>query len=163
MASEEFLCVRCARHTRTCCQTSEIYTTPGDEQRIREFTGRGDFTEFRSADNGEYAEQDDDPVWRDCVFRSDGTRRVLKRQANGDCTFLGPQGCVLPLEIRPLICRLYPFDYTAEGIKVELSQGCPLELLPSGQGLIGALRMNIEDARRWHRQLYEEVQSEARE
>ncbi len=160
MPPDEFLCVRCARHTRTCCQRSEIYTTPGDEQRIRDFTGRDDFTRFCQPDNSEYADQDDDPVWRDRVFRADGSRRVLERQPNGDCTFLGSQGCTLPLEIRPLICRLYPYDYTAEGVKEELSEGCPLDLLRPGQGLIEALEMNIEDARRWHRQLYQEVQHE---
>lgn len=157
MAAEEFLCARCARHTITCCQRTEIYTTPEDQQRIAEFTGRDDFTEFLPAKNEAYADQDDDPVWRDHVFRSDGRRRVLKHQPNGDCTFLGEKGCVLPLETRPLICRLYPYDYTAEGILDVLAEGCPLELLEPGQGLIDALAMNIDDARRWHRQLYEEV------
>ncbi|MDA1232200.1 MAG: hypothetical protein O2856_15610, partial [Planctomycetota bacterium] len=65
-----------------------------------------------------------------------------------------------PLEPRPLICRMYPFDYTAEGISDELSEGCPLELLRPGQDLIEALAMNIDDARRWHQQLYQEVRSE---
>jgi len=160
MPADEFLCVRCARYNRTCCQRSEIYTTPADEQRIRNFTGRDDFTGYRRPDNVEYAGQDNDPVWRDRVFRADGSRRVLNRQPNGDCTFLGPHGCVLPLEIRPLVCRLYPYDYEAAGIREELSHGCPLELLRSGQGLIVALEMNIEDARRWHQQLYQEVQNE---
>jgi Fe-S-cluster containining protein len=159
-ASEEFLCVRCARHQKTCCQRSEIYVTLGDVGRIADFTGRTDFSEFRAAHNPEYADQDDDPVWRDHVFRADGTRRVLKRQPNGDCTFLGAQGCTMPLETRPLICRLYPFDYTADGISDELSEGCPLELLPPGQGLLQALDMHREDAERWQKQLYEELQRE---
>lgn len=160
MSVDEFLCVRCARHTKTCCQRSEIYTTSGDERRIRDYSGRDDFTEFRPAVNIDYADQDDDPIWRDHVFLEDGSRRVLKRQPNGDCTFLGTQGCVLPLEVRPLVCRLYPYDYTADGIQEQLAEGCPLELLRPGQELIQALDMNIADARRWHRQLYEEIQYE---
>lgn len=160
MTADEFLCVRCARHTKTCCQRSEIYATRGDEQRIRDFIGRDDFTEYRRPDNLQYADQDDDPIWRDHVFHSDGSRRVLKRQSNGDCTFLGAHGCELPLEIRPLICRLYPYDYTAEGIVEELSEGCPLELLSPGEQLIDALQMNLDDARGWHRQLYQEIQNE---
>ncbi|MCA9149735.1 MAG: YkgJ family cysteine cluster protein [Planctomycetales bacterium] len=160
MASEEFLCVRCARHTVTCCQRSEIYVTPGDVERIQSHTGREDFVEFRCADNHEYVDQDDDPVWRDHVFRADGSRRVLRRKENGDCTFLGEHGCVMPLDTRPLICRLYPFDYTADGLSDELALGCPLELLLPGQSLLGALEMNVADAERWHRQLYEEVQQE---
>lgn len=160
MPAEEFICVRCARHQKTCCQTYEIYTTLGDEERIRDFTGRDSFTEFCRPGDPAYADQDDDPIWRDFVFREDGSRRVLTRQPNGDCTFLCQRGCVLPLEVRPLICRIYPYDYTSRGIRQELSQGCPLELLSPGQELIEALDMNLEDARRWHRQLYQEVQNE---
>jgi Fe-S-cluster containining protein len=160
MTNEEFLCIRCSRHMKTCCQTADIYTTLGDVRRIEEFTGQAGFTEFRAPANPDYADQDDDPVWRDNVFRADGTRRVLKKKTSGDCTFLGNAGCVLPLETRPLICRIYPFDYTAEGILPELAPGCPLELLRPGQGLIEALDMKRNDAERWHKQLYEELPRE---
>lgn len=155
--TEEFLCVRCARHMQTCCQTSEVYATPGDARRIAEFTGQSDFTEFRRADDPVYLEQDDDPVWAQNVFRADGTRRVLKRRTNGDCTFLGDQGCVLPLETRPLICRIYPYDYTAQGLRERLARGCPTELIPAGQTLLEALDIQRADAVRWHKQLYVEV------
>ena len=74
---------------KTCCQTSEVYATPGDVRRIARVHRSDEFTEFRPPDDPVYLEQDDDPVWRENVFRADGTRRVLKRQANGDCTFLG--------------------------------------------------------------------------
>ncbi len=160
MADDEFLCVRCARHTKTCCQRCEIYTTPGDVKRIEQHTQRQDFWEYCVPHDPDYGDQDDDPAWRDHVFRADGSRRVLKRQANGDCTFLGAQGCVLPLEVRPLVCRMYPYDYTEAGIQDELSPGCPLELLAPGQGLIQALDMNVQDARRWHGQLYQEIRLE---
>jgi Fe-S-cluster containining protein len=145
---------------KTCCQTSEIYVTRGDVARITDHTGVTDFHEPRVPANALYLDQDDDPTWRDHVFRRDGSRRVLKRQANGDCTFLGPHGCRLPLEVRPLVCRIYPFEYDEQGIHDELAVGCPLELLQPDQGLIAALEMNIDDARRWHRQLYEEVRME---
>ena len=157
---DEFLCVRCARHMRTCCQTSEVYATPGDVQRIEEFTGRVDFFEFRKPDDPVYLEQDDDPVWERCVFRLDGTRRVLKREPDGNCTFLGDAGCVLPLETRPLICRIYPYDYTADGLREKLAGGCPTELLAEGQELLDALQIDRADAVRWHEQLYREIQLE---
>lgn len=159
-ASNEFLCVRCSRHMKTCCQTSEVYTSPGDVRRITEFTGQSNFTEYRAADDPVYLEQDDDPVWRDNVFRADGTRRVLKRRPGGDCTFLGEHGCVLPLETRPLICRIYPYDYTADGLRDRLAKGCPTELLAQGQPLLEALDIKRTDAERWHKQLYEEVRGE---
>ena len=77
--------------------------TGGDMRRIAAETGRSEFVEYRPAGDPIYANQDDDPIWRERVIRADGTRRVLQRQPNGDCTFLGPQGCVLSLETRPLI------------------------------------------------------------
>jgi len=154
---QDFLCVRCSRRRPTCCQDSEVYPTPGDVRRIAQATGREDFYEYRRPDNPIYAQENDDPFWIEHVFRSDGTRRVLKRQPQGDCTFLGEAGCVLPLETRPLICRLYPFDFTVHGLLDELAQGCPTELLPEGVGLLEALDIRREDALRWHHQLYEEL------
>jgi Fe-S-cluster containining protein len=145
---------------KTCCQTAEVYATPGDVYRIAVHTGLDDFTEFRVPAKETYLDQDDDPAWRDRVFRADHSRRVLKRRATGDCMFLGEHGCVLPLDVRPLVCRLYPYDYTEAGITDELAPGCPLELLRTGQNLTEALGMTIGEARGWHRQLYEEIRLE---
>jgi Fe-S-cluster containining protein len=145
---------------KTCCQTAEVYATPGDVSRISQFTGRKDFVEFRKPDNPDYADQDEDPAWQRHVFRNDGTRRILQRLDNGNCTFLGEHGCVLPVETRPLVCRLYPFDYTETGIRKDLAPGCPLELLRPGQGLIEALAMKREDAQHWHQQLYQEMKQD---
>ena len=105
-------------------------------------------------------DQDDDPLWRERVLGTDGSRRVLRHTAEGDCFFLGPAGCRLGLETRPLVCRLYPFDYTEKGISETLASGCPVELLGPGEDLIGAIGMSREDAARWHRQLYQELQLE---
>lgn len=157
MAESDFLCARCARHMRTCCQTSQVYITPGDVERIAAHTGQRDFYEFALPDDAIYLEQSDDPTWEHFVFQPDGTRRVLRRHPGGDCRFLGEQGCVLPLETRPLICRLYPYDYNAEGIKDKLARGCPTELLRPGETLVSELGMNLGDAERWHRQLYAEI------
>lgn len=157
MANEEFLCARCARHQKTCCQFTDIIVTPGDVERIEDHTGRRDFTEHRLPANAAYADQDDDPAWVEHVFLEDGTRRVLKQLPDGDCTFLGPQGCSLPLEVRPLICRLFPFDYNEQGIYDELANGCPLELVRPGMKLLDELDIKLEDARRWHAQLYAEI------
>lgn len=156
----DFLCVRCSRRQKTCCQQTDIFVTLGDVGRIADHVGRRDFTEYRGARSPVYLDQDDDPLWRDTVFRADGTRRVLKKKPNDDCSFLGEAGCVLPLETRPLICRLYPFDYTEAGIDDELGDYCPTHLLPPGVGLIEALDMRRTDAERWHEQLYNELRDE---
>ncbi len=162
MSQDEFLCARCARHMKTCCQTAEVFVTRGDLLRIEQHTGRQDFHEFRQPESPVYlhTDPDDDPVWQENVFQADGSRRVLKRAPGGDCTFLGTAGCVLPLEVRPLICRIYPYDYTADGLLDELAGGCPLELLAPGQGLIEALEKKRSDAERWHQQLYAELREE---
>lgn len=142
---------------KTCCQTCEVHVTPGDVGRISAYTARRDFHEYRAPLNEVY-EVDDDPAWQENVFRPDGTRRILKRLASGNCPFLGPHGCTLPLEVRPLLCRIYPYEFDEQGIKQGvLAPGCPLELLPPGQGLLQALDMNLHDAQRWHAQLYQEI------
>ena len=155
--SEEFLCARCARHTRTCCQDTEIHVTLGDVRRITPHANGADFFEFRHSSNPAYDQREEDPFWHQHVFRSDGTRRLLKQQPGGDCIFLGMQGCVLPSDTRPLICRLYPFDYTSVGLLPVLSKGCPVELLRPGQQLLTALDMRAEDAAPLRDQLYQEI------
>ena len=158
MASQlEFLCVRCARQGKTCCQGREIYLSPEDVARIAAAAGHSLFFAWEQPQDRSYLDQDDDPVWQHHVFRSDGRRRTLNRTATGDCYFLGDTGCRLPLETRPLVCRLHPFAYTAAGIAAELEQGCPVTLLPPGATVLSALQMSIDQARGWHHSLYEEV------
>lgn len=161
MEAVEHLCARCARHTATCCQKTDIYLTPSDVERIAAEAGHREFYEFRAPEDPVYLQQDDDPIWPQLVYKKDdGTRRVLRQQANGDCVFLGPQGCTLHSEARPLICRLYPFDFNEQRIVPAPAKGCPLELLPAGQTLLQALEMNYDDAERWRRQLYAELPGE---
>lgn len=158
--ASDFLCARCARRQETCCQRTDIILTTGDIARVAAHVGRADFIEFRAAGKAEYLDQDDDPTWRDATFRPDGTRRVVRHRPNGDCHFLGHAGCTLPGEVRPLICRLYPFDYDERGIKDQLGTGCPAHLLPPGVGLTEALAMSRTDAARWHATLYAELRAE---
>lgn len=160
MSDQEFICVRCSKHMETCCQTSQVYVTLGDVRRIKSHTGRTDFFENRLPDDPIYTVHDDDPIWYETVMQPDGQRRVLKRQDDGDCTFLGEAGCTMPLEVRPLLCRLYPFGFNQRGIKTYLTHGCPMELLKPGESLVNALDMNKEDAVRWHGMLYQEILEE---
>jgi Fe-S-cluster containining protein len=157
----EPLCVRCARAQKTCCQISEVYVSPGDVRRIAAFTGQNDFYHDQRPATSDYADQDDDPVWRDHVFQPDGSRRILRRTSSGDCIFLRSDGCCLPLDVRPLVCRLYPFDYDHRGLKQELSNGCPVHLIAPGRTLLEELQMSRAEATIWHRQLYAEITQEA--
>lgn len=156
--NEECLCERCAKLGKTCCQEREIYVTPGDVQRIAGKTGQSDFYDFCKASDPSYEDQDDDPIWAAYVFKADGTRRVLKRNSWGDCIFLGQSGCMLALDIRPLVCRLYPYSYNAEGLYKELEEGCPVHLLEPGQSLEQAIAGCCrENAYQWHKNLYAEI------
>ncbi len=154
------LCAQCARHQRTCCQDTDVFVTWGDIERIEGHTGRDDVYEYRAPVNPDYLDQDDDPTWVRYVIRPDGTRRVLLQRSGGDCLFLGMQGCELPLEVRPLVCRLYPYDFDEAGIADTPAQGCPVHVLGAWRQLLEEMDMNLEEARQWHRQLYEEMKIE---
>lgn len=160
MNRKEPLCVRCAQTQRTCCQICEIYITPGDLERIAADTGESDFYEYRRPANLEYLDQSDDPLWAACVFRPDGTRRVLRRSESEGCLFLGTGGCRLPLEVRPLVCRLYPFEYTEQGLQSVNGTMCPIQLLAPGETLLQSLGMDAETAEEWRRRLYAEIRQE---
>ena len=157
VATMPSLCTRCASQGKTCCQGHEIYITPGDLRRIRTFSGEDRFVEWTFAGDPSYLQQDDDPVWKIHVFSHDGCRRTLKRTANGDCLFLGKTGCRLPLDVRPLLCRLHPFTYTANRIDSEPDAGCPRYLLAAGETVFDAIHMSLTLASAWHGQLYEEI------
>ena len=155
----------CAKHAAmgpTCCQTSEVFVTEGDKQRIAAYTGRDDFWENRAPGDPVYLEQDDDPNWLKWAFRPAGTRPILKRHpGKGDCTFLGKEGCTLPLETRPIVCRLYPYNYNEQGL-TGVSTGCPAEVIPPGSTILEVLGMVRRDAERWHAQLYTELRTRRR-
>lgn len=162
MASNmDCLCARCAQLGKTCCQDREIYLSPGDVARITAYTGTAAFYDWELPADPSYLDQDDDPVWQSHVFRSDGRRRTLRRTVSRDCFFLEKNGCRLPMETRPLVCRLYPFSYTAEGIADGLEEGCPVALMPPGVTLLSELGMSDERARTWHQLLYKEVSHDA--
>lgn len=157
----EPLCVRCARLGPTCCHDREIYITPGDRQRIAGWCGHEGFFEFRAPESLEYAEADPgDPAWHRYVFRPDGTRRILKRTERRWCCFLRSHGCALPVEVRPLVCRLHPFVYTEQGLTGELASDCPRELLRPDEDLLDSLGMNEGQAEVWRQQLYAEIRLE---
>lgn len=156
-------CAKCATLQKTCCQRAEIVLTEGDVLRIAHHTGRIDFHDHRPPAGPEYLEpDDDDPNWLKYTVRADGTRRVLKRAPSGDCTFLGDRGCSLPAEIRPIVCRLYPFSYNERAIKGEDAAYCPRShLAPPGVTMLTVLGMNLDDGARWHKQLYAELRAGA--
>ncbi len=136
--------------------------TQGDVARIRAHGVRGTFTERRAPVDPAYTEVDPaDPDWVRLTVRQDGTRRMLIRPGH-QCTFLGPQGCVLPGDVRPLVCRIYPFTYTAAGLAGEAPDYCPTKVLaPAGQPMTQVLDMDARAAEGWRAQLYAELRADA--
>jgi Fe-S-cluster containining protein len=154
------LCVVCASRGPTCCQSHEILVTIGDRERIAEHTGLTDFWGYAAPADPSYLDQDDDPNWLRWAFRPDGTRPILKQSAGG-CLFLTPCGCSLPMEVRPLVCRLFPYTYTESGLD-GVTDECPKDVIPEGRSLLEALGMCEADALRWHSMLYEELRTKER-
>lgn len=154
-------CARCAQVQRTCCQRAEILLTEGDVARIEAHVGSpaASFVDRRRPADPAYLEPDeDDPHWLEWTVAADGTRRMLRRMPSGACSFLGQQGCVLPTEVRPLVCRLYPFAYDERGLAGREEDYCPTDLLaPDGRAMHDVLGISAVDAERWRAALYREL------
>ncbi|MBL7178641.1 MAG: YkgJ family cysteine cluster protein [Pseudomonadota bacterium] len=157
MGTTKNLCADCSSHQKTCCQERDIYLTPGDLKRIQEYVRNENFYEFRIPSDPSYLAVTDDPMWKEHVFRLDNTRRVLKQDPVGNCIFLSPNGCIMSINERPLVCRLHPYEYNADGLCERLVPECPVYLLESGITLQDAIGLNPDQALQWHYLLYSEI------
>nr|MBF0221382.1 YkgJ family cysteine cluster protein [Desulfobulbaceae bacterium] len=155
------LCVTCAGKGTTCCEFRDILLSAGDLRRITDHTAAVDFFEQRVPLVAAYLDQDDDPNWNIYTLQLDGARRVVKhaQPASGACWFLTESGCRLPEDIRPLVCRLHPMEYTEERL-TGLSPECPVDYLPTEETLLTNLEMDPAIAEVWRRQLYDELRTE---
>jgi Fe-S-cluster containining protein len=143
---------KCATLGKTCRRSREILVTAGEKDRIAAFTGERGFWERAYPADLDYLEEDDDPNWLKWAFRADGSRPILKRQPNGDCRFLSGTGCTLPVETRPLVCRLYPYVCAERRIDGVSDDG-PREVVRPGQTILRVLDRRMTDAVGWHRML----------
>jgi len=157
MGTQNHLCADCSAHQKTCCQKRDIYLTPGDVNRIKDCVKHEAFFEFRVPSDPSYLDGTDDPVWKEHVFRRDNSRRVLKQDPVGNCIFLSSKGCIVSMNARPLVCRLHPYDYNANGLCDKLIPECPVSLLEPGTTLQDAIGLNPDQALQWHHLLYSEI------
>lgn len=156
---QEPLCVRCANEGATCCQHTRIFLTSGDMERIAA-AGHRDFFEWVDFPwKGTQESAELDPAWRR-TFQPDGQRRVLRRKEEERCVFLGGDGCALDLSTRPLLCRLYPFDYDANGIKGVYGHRCPYPESVNAPLLLAMLGMNRDEGEKWRAAFYREIEEE---
>ncbi|MGC4074794.1 MAG: YkgJ family cysteine cluster protein [Nibricoccus sp.] len=105
-----YACHRCRR----CCHDKLIQVNPYEIARL---------ARNRGISTGEF------------IARHLEKEPYLKRQPDGACVFLGPEGCTVHAD-RPLVCRVYPLGrhVTSDG-RVEFSQ---LEGHPQSDGIFGA-------------------------
>ena len=162
-------CARCARMQRTCCQKTEVVLTVGDRARLARHVGHDHFWQRQAPADPDDADFDpDDPNWQGWTVAADGSRAILKHvvagAGEGDCVFLGAAGCVLAEEVRPLICRLYPYDYDESGRLTVAANHCPTTILladaPAGTTMADLLDMPREKAEGLRARLYEELRNQ---
>jgi Fe-S-cluster containining protein len=161
------LCMICKDIQKTCCQGNlKINLTLGDVRRITAASGRNDFFELKPAlhlSANDKEDYDYDPNWLRYITLPGSYYRLLKIGSNGNCVFLGDQGCVLNEDTRPLICRLYPYTYNETGmIGLVLTKHlwCPIHVVKEGENLTHMLEMSREQADLWRRMLYEELRED---
>jgi Fe-S-cluster containining protein len=138
-----------------------VFITREDAARVEKYLGRSDFYVYEKADKA-FETCTEEPDWPGYVTRTDGTRRVLRRNEKKACSLLSDQGCTLPSEVRPLICRLYPYEYTKEEI-VGMCRGCPVSRKYEGIIPLVELSMDPASAERLRVQLYEQTFAELEE
>jgi len=85
---------------------------------------------------------------------------VLRLNGSPDCWFLGAQGCTLPAEVKPLLCRLFPVAYTEQGI-TGIEEECTARFPDRDvEALMRAIGMDMGAAEGWRAQLYRELREE---
>ncbi|MBN2065048.1 MAG: YkgJ family cysteine cluster protein [Sedimentisphaerales bacterium] len=151
-------CLDCAANDQSCCEGKQIYITLGDVQRIREFGIKEEFHTFEPLGE-DYLTGGGDPGWNPLILNEDGNRRILAVKADGNCMFLSDKGCTLPGNVRPLLCRIYPYDFTGPSI-TGMCQGCPISKQENWLDILNSSQMNLETAKAWVEQLYDEIYQE---
>lgn len=157
--STNHICTQCSKRQLTCCQDSDPFVTLGDIQRISKEIGHSNFFERRLAGKSylQATKDFDDPLWNEVTIR-DNTRRVTKKASNNvDCIFLSCNGCVLPEDIKPLVCRIYPYDFIGTKLML-LDPACPKDLV--GKCPPKDLGITRKSAQKLLNQLYKELKYE---
>lgn len=156
------VCARCAQNSGTCCSLAvghEEYCFPisATERRAMEKAGAGP---------GHFQAQENTPGFLDnlcrlfpgeeaavgALFPQGGfhDRLAVGGNASGSlsCLLLGPQGCALPRQARPLYCRLFPFWVRGGSVLYFDFQECQAVRERRGPGqMYQALGMGEDEAR----------------
>ncbi|MBU1040486.1 MAG: zinc/iron-chelating domain-containing protein [Proteobacteria bacterium] len=112
-------CSRCAQSSGTCCTLSpgsEEFCFPlsGSERTAMQAAGATPEMFSSQANTAGFVDNlcrlfpgEGEKVR--ALFPTEGFHDRLAVSLTGECLLLGPRGCSLPREARPLYCRLFPF------------------------------------------------------
>ncbi|MCK5405278.1 MAG: hypothetical protein KAI75_08590 [Desulfobulbaceae bacterium] len=135
--SGPWICASCALIGPTCCRcTSEEDTVvaPLSESEWRliqakapwtaklDFVAKGKNSSVFLAQMIRLFPTQEEEVLR--AFPKDGFHYKLAMNKEGRCLLLGPKGCLLPYNVRPLFCRMYPFWMTTDQLQIFGYAGC---------------------------------------
>ena len=146
MCEKKLTCADCCTvRNRSCCRDVTPSLTLGDVARISAVASPDLAVAFIPVE-GDYA-SDDDPEWAELAHVPGGKYRLALRNLpeHGGCAYLTPTGCSLAMDVRPLVCRIYPWNFNAQSITSKTEE-CP--------GWDGVSR---DDAEKWRSQLYDEI------
>jgi uncharacterized protein len=155
------LCIECSKAGKTCCQLGSgvVLLTEGDIDRINKFTSKNDFWLFEEPK--EYLENriksSFDPNMKYYALSKTGKVHTLKHKPDGNCIFLSDKGCVLPMDTRPLYCRIHPYDFVEDQVTGITFVDCPVEKLKKPGDLPDVINVKFEEAKQWVKMLYKEL------
>jgi Fe-S-cluster containining protein len=91
----------------------------------------------------------------EALFPLRGKRWRLATNANGDCVFLGPEGCRLPRDARPWYCKLFPIWLKNGRFDLFTATECVvMEEAHTLAQALQAVQLTAEEARELHVCLY---------
>jgi len=170
VSDSSHICAGCPKAVgRTCCEPGEPHglatLTGGDIARIREATRKPsrffvDEEAFGPLEAHGHAQLR--PANENAIVR--GVRRHL-RARDGACVFHSEErGCSLTADVRPIACRLYPFELDAHGqVRLVIAGRCHAEeALASPKEVLAALGLDEASVRALHDALCEELLDDAR-
>lgn len=129
------VCRRCAGSVSSCCAH-----VPGDEERCFPISDmeRRRIEDCISLRRGAFVLEPNTGAFRanlyrlfpserremDALFPEGGWHARLSRDARGRCVFLRTDGCLLPRQVRPYYCRLFPFWVLGRRLTVIAAADC---------------------------------------
>lgn len=164
LSAEGNVCARCAERSGTCCSLEpgqEEFCFPLSELERGRMEAAGAKAEHfaRQANTEAFVDNlrrlfPGEDAAMTALFPPDGEHERLAVHPDGRCRLLGPAGCLLKREARPLYCLLFPFWMLGgERLYFQHAQCQALRESPGGAGLLAKLGASGREVRRLYSEL----------